>query len=701
MPRLTPYALGLLGACLPALSSVAHAGTQGKIEKPVGNAELAGVVSVDLLAGADARPLVWGWTSTEEGADPCTVELTSQGHVSTISEGAADGLKLKRKGKKLNGADIEIVTIPTLKVGDLTLTDVTATINEKMSGGTCVQLALPATGLAWAVTPSTGKAHFAPAAQAGELIAAVGGQSLPFTAWETRKVKFGKTKTEWSTRPYLVEGTVGGQQATLNLGFGDRTDLSSAITLEGPTASKGDLVSTWTEVQVGGLSLGSTMVQRNSSYRELDPDGSNPARLGRVGTALLGGFDVAVDPAGTIALKAAPTQVRLDPRPANLERAQAALDKCLDPDEPPTGEEAEKSPEERCAGAYGKIAGAAMAVGKLDEALKAREVGTTTTPNACDAWLGLGDVQLARGDAAAAATAYERAATLAHAWWDNDPWERKDLQKAHDDLEPAEQKAAELQPQASSCLAADGKLAIALLAANRVAELTSLAAARTDLDPVLPAVLGSQLILEDRVEDAHGPWRMVDHLAMGPSVAAKAGLGRLFANQGDWDSAMVNFHAALDMAPNDATVAVMWVEALIEQVGAKDALDAARKRVAERPSNTAVWLSIAVAAKAAGVSPDFAIKDGDPVFQNYLGRATLDADLQATWARFLIATGRADQAAAAVTRALEINAASPQAWLAKAELAAAQGGDPKDALLRAVQSSGGHPGYTLLVGKTR
>ena len=694
--------LALLALSLPALlPSVALAGTQGKIEKPVGSADLAGVVTVDLLAGSDARPLVWGLTSDAEGADPCVVELTSQGLSSSISEGAADGLKLKRKGAKLNGADIEIVTIPTLKIGDATLTDVTATIAEKMPGGACVQLSLPATGLAWAVTPSTGKVHLAPASQGAQLLGQVGGTSLPFTSSETRTIKFGKEKLELASWPTAVEGTVGGQQATLNLGFGDRTDLAHTIVLEGPTATSGDKRSTWAPIQVGGLELGSAMVTASSNYRMLDASGDAPARLGRVGTSLLGGFDIAVDPAGTMALKAAPTQIRVDPRAANLERAQAALDKCLDPDEVPTGDEAEKSPEERCAGAYGKLAGAAQSAGKLDQAITARQVAITTPPNACDAWLGMGDLQLAMGDTAAAATSYERASTLAHAWWDNDPWQRQDLQKAHDDLDPVDQKAAELQPQSVACLAADGRLAIALLAANRTAELSTLAAQRTDLDPVLPAVLGSQLILEDRVEDAHGPWRMVDHLALGPSVLAKAGLGRLFANQGDWDSAMINFHAAMDMAPHDATVAAMWVQALIEQVGPKDALETARKRVAARPDSLAPWLAVAIAAKAAGMAPDFAIKDADPLFAERLGRATLDADLHATWARFLVATGRLDLAAPAVDRALEISATSPQAWLAKAELAAAQGQDSKESLMRAVQASGGHPGYTLLVGQTR
>lgn len=683
------------------LPSLAQAGTQARLERAPGKVELGQAIAVDLLAGRDATPLVWGTTSADGSGDPCMVELTSQSAVSGIAKGTAEAMKLKVKTRKLNGADVELTKLPNLKIGDLVIEDLVVQVNEKVSSGACVQLSLPSTGLAWAVTPSSGKAHFAPASQAEALLGQVGGSRLSFQGRERFKAKYGKDKLEIGAWPVVVQGNVGGQALDLNLGFGGRNEVSHKVALGGPEAADGDTRANWAEVQVGGLSLGSAWMQRNSAYRVLDPKGDAPLAYGRVGTALLGGFDIAVDPAGSLALKEAATQLRQDPRQANLERAEAALAKCLDPEKAPEGDEAKKTPEERCGGAYSKLAGAQLALGKLDEALTSRQVAVTNDARSCEAWSGIGEVRLAMGDAAEAAKAFEAASTRYHAWWDQDPWARQKAQKAFDKLDDAEKKQAENPPQPASCASADGRLAIALLAANRTDELAALAKARTDLDPVLPSVLGSQLILEDKVEAAHGPWRMVEHLTVGPSVAAKAGLARLFANQRDWDSAMVNIEAALAMAPEDASVLGLWVQLLVESKGADEALKAARERVAQRPGSPAAWLAVALAARAQGSAPDFAIRDADPLFAARLGRATMDADLNAMWARFLVATGRLEAAGSAVERALQIDPRSPQAWLARAELQRALGQDAREALLRAVQGGNGHPAYTLLIGQAR
>lgn len=687
------------------LPLTASAGGRDRIEAPVGAAELSGTVTVDLLADPahQGNPMVWGLPGEDEGTQSCLVALAG-GPVSNISGDLADKLELKRKKVKTKGGEFEVVTLPVLKVGELTLRDLTAVVPKTMTPDTCVSLSLSATGLAWAVTPSQGKVHLAPAEQGAGLVSQVGGTSIPTTTTETGRVKFGKQKYDLASAPTVAQGTLGGQSVSLAIGYGYASNVSSDVTIEGPARKKGDRTSTWAAAVAGGLELGSTWLLAEPGWRHIAGGAGEPVTWGMVGTDLLAAFDVAVDPvASTMALKPAPDQVRADPRPTLLANAKADLDKCLNPTEPLEGDAAEKPAGERCGGQYGALAGAALGAGDLQASLDARRVLAEVSPGKCDAWSALGELQLATGDVAAARASFEKAAAQYHAWWDLDAWKRDDAQAAFDDLEEDQQKVAEVQPQAASCHVADGMAALAALVAGDEAAVASIYQDRLDLDPNLASVMGAHLIMKDQVEQAHGPWRMVDHLTVGPAVVAKAGLGRLFAQQGDWASALVNYQAALAIDPGDATVTAMWVDDLAGREGADVALDEARKWAAQRPDSLAARLGVARAAKAAGKDPGFLTSEADPIFEARIAIAPLDVNALSTYARYLAATGRTERAGKTAERALKADPSSPHAWLAQAEVAQAKGdaAQARDSLLRAAQVSGAHPGYTLLLQQAR
>ncbi|NOY25789.1 MAG: hypothetical protein GXP62_07930 [Oligoflexia bacterium] len=705
--RLFSAASGLaLLAALAGRSQGALARGFDAIESPVGSVDIADIVSLDLLASPDGDATVYVWgklsddDSDDDNDDACLVTVASSSLTSQISGAQADRLALKHKAIMLNGLTVDRVVIPAVKLGPVTLYDVPAVVpRQPTNNSACLQLSLPATGLAWAVMPSTGKLYLAPTAQGTQLTDKLGGTAIQATSVAAHRVRYGKLKIDLSSTAFLVDATIDDQPVAVALGLGRTTDVSPDVVLSGPSRAVGDRDYSWAHLRIGDTDLGSAWFQREPTWRYLSQGDDHPVMMGSVGDDILSHFDIASDGAGKLAFKLATEQVRLDPRPTLLAQAQADLETCLNPAQPPTGDDPDKPPGERCADQYARLASQALMAGDLETSLAARMAVAQAAPGVCENWSAVAELQLALGQTDNATQGFQQASTQFHAWWDLDGYQRDDARKKWSDLPEDQQKIAQIQPQPSACFVDDGMLALGLLIQGKTDKMKAIARDRTDLDPGLPAVYGAWLLMQDDVEAAHGPWRMVEHLSLGPALLAKAGLGRLFSQQGDWDSARANYQAALSIDDEDATVTGMWVDDMALRLGPDAALDEARAWAAQRPDSLAALFGLARAATLAGTDTAWLIAKADAVFAAHVQVAPLDANGLATWSRYLTATGRVEHGKRVAQRAIAVDPTVANAWLALAEAQQASGNaeDAKRSMLHAAQNSGQHPGYTLLL----
>lgn len=716
-------ALALLAAplCMPLLSAPAQAGPYDTLQAPPEAVSIPGPVELKLYTGTYgigiSPRVVASFSEAEEGkpADNRLIGLTSGYGTSEMSSGLAEKLGLKVKTKKVNGAPTKYVVVPELWLGDgreLKLEGVVFQVDEtpeeqlrdKDTFDEWLFLELGNTGLAWAVRPSAGTVHFAPADQGAALLSAVGGSTVPYTHFDPGKVQFGKRKGWVARRAPVVQGAIGGQSLSLALELAGGTDISNQVDLPAdvPVDTHGDTSWYWLPATIGDVSLGDWWARSESRYRLFGPQlfDDAPVTMGSIGARQLSRVDIAVDPGSMqVALAPADAQVRHDPRSWILAQKEAALKSCLEPEEPLDEEQAALPVGERCAAQYADVAVIKQAVGDSDGALEARTTIADALPQDCSNWMEVGELRLERGEVAEAITALSKASQQFHAWWSHDAWERDDMQKDFDQLSDDQKKAAEVSPQPSVCSGVDGMLAVAYLANGDTDAVAQLYNDYLDLDPTLASVYGSVLIMADDVEAAHGPWRMVDHLTLSPSLKAKAGLARLFANQGDWHSANINYRRALEIDDDDGTVSVMWAEDMLAVLGKDDALAEATAWADARPDSLGARLAVARILRLTGTPTDDFAKQADPVFAELVERYPTDSGVQALWVRYLVDTGRTDQAFAALEPALVEDPHAADLWLAAAELHTVRG-EPeraRQAFKRAVSAGGSHPGFALRV----
>lgn len=700
-----------------ALSSTAFAGSWDKLTASAESVELSGAVELDLFGdrhGNGPGVFVMGYTSGDDDATAFPMQLQTVSRLSGMTKGLADELGLDVKTLKVNELELEYAVVPELWLGtdrQIRVVDLPVVVGANSAADTAdldtidehIAINLAQLGTAWAVRPSTGKVHIAPATDGASLLSAVGGTQVSFTSMASEKIQYGKDKGWTLPMPYLVDGSIGGQDVSLGIYLGGVSAVSNQVELpEAPVVEYGDLDISWQPVALGDVELDHDWVAIDSAFRVLDVE--NPVRMGVVGANALGSFDIAVDPAGTMALAPAEKQQRRSPLAGYLEAADADLAECVEPPEDAPADEELAPAAERCASQYADIAELKLADGDLDGAIDAWKTITGDETNArdCTNWLSYGDLQLAAGDLDGAIASFDKASAQYHAWWDMEAYERIDAQKAFDKLDEEEQDAAERRPQADACHVADGRLAAAYFAKGDGDKVAELYEQHLDLDPGLAAVYGSELILANDLEAAHGPLRMVEHLTLGAALRAKPGLGRVFTLQNDWESASANYQRSLRDDPTALTTTGMWVQDMARALGPDEALTQARKWAGQRPDFLAAWYGVAVAAKVAGKDPQFVVRDADPVFEDALRMAPNDDYINAAWARFLVATGRAGMGVKVAEKAVELAPDSAQAWLSLAMAQEASGkGDAKASYARAVANGAQQTAFALVRPKAQ
>ncbi|RME23829.1 MAG: hypothetical protein D6798_12705 [Deltaproteobacteria bacterium] len=711
-------AVAVVAAALVSLPATAN--PWQKFQAPPDAVEIDGAVELELLGnslGNGAVPFVW--STYAEGTDDAPVDhhlmavAPGQG-VHVMSRSLAEGLGLKVKSHKISGQSFDHARVDQVWIGegdarvrveglDFMVVDAPSWQLGNIELGADWALIDPVLlDLSWAILPSQGKVVLAPADQGAQLTARVGGSAVSYTRVSPGKVQYGKRKSWLADMPVVAKGSIGGQSVDVVPSFAGGSIVSNQVELpaDAPTLQRGDQRQSWLDSTIGDVDLGPWWVGVTSDLRIVGPDlyDGGPVTLGSVGAWQLSRFDVAGDPvSSSLALAPASDQQRGDPRPTLLADKEAALDKCLNPEEPLSEEDAAVPAGKRCEGPYTEVAAARAASGDLDGALEVWQALVEADATSCANYKELGRVYLRRGEPGAAITALSRSSELFHAWWQYDAWDRADLQKKFDKTPEEEQDAFTPHPQPASCVDADALLASAYFARGDMDAVKKLYDDYLDMEPGLASVYGSALILADDVEAAHGPWRMVDHLSLDPSVVAKAGLGRLFAQQRDWRSADINYRRAMTLDLGDGTIATMWAEDMFAALGPSEALQQAREFAAAHPAALGPLVAVARLERLAGTPVASLVKRADPVFEEAVARLPHNPIVMADWARFLTDTGRTDRAAAVLDAALEDVPQSAALWLARAELAEVTGdtGAAGRAYARAVSAGALHPGYAI------
>jgi tetratricopeptide (TPR) repeat protein len=748
--RVTSFSLlsrAFTGLCVVlalAASPGSFAGAPSFVDKvgSVGEVVLGGQVDVPLYQDpANARaPLVSAVVNGAADKPVAFFAVDSRTSLITVSDAFVTtyGLEKKTTNKKLInlkeirlnraataedyeaskykvGGEITYVEIPSLKIGDLELKNVTALVNSSKAsvGGVDKKTmvigmgALP--GVAWAVRPSVGKVSFAPAAQGTALLGLVKASPVPYSSVPWDVVKFGnKPGKRWRAhkvvapaRNAIVAGKVGGVEvsAALATAGGSTVALSKGVKSD-LVQRQGDTAELWVPVDVAATSLGQTWVAVRGEYDM----GNFPSHQANIGADLLAGYDIAVDP-GTSQLALAPagaTVIRADVRPILLDaavKAVAEADK-----KAAEAAQAEGKPAKPDAGALGKLAEVYRTQGMVAEMLATREKIAALDAKDCMAQFELGSAQLAAGKVNEAVTSLSASSALFHGWWDRPLDERKDLGKELDDAEEGvavlDAAGKEVTRAAGSCQSADASLALAYVALKDYAKAEAVYRDNLDLDAGLARAWGTGALVAGQNAKATEAFRQALKRDQAPDRRSHLGLALATAASGDVVTAAGLFEKAFATDINDAVVGALWLDTLRGAQGPEASLAAAGAWMRSHPGSLVGAALYAREAKAVGnaAAGEQARRVGDGIVAF---RRSTSGDLvlsDAAYALFLLYTGDVDGAAKAADAAVRAYGNTAGAWYAVAEVMAVKGVEARaaEARKKAALLGGTHPGYALL-----
>jgi tetratricopeptide (TPR) repeat protein len=665
-----------------------------------------------------------------------------------IKEGNEKLLNLHGKSNKyFIGGERSFATLDEMKIGGLTLSDMTVAVtvpSKSMGptqGGSASQLAgfiglgaLPA-DISWSVSPSTGMVSFA---QGAETFAA--GESavtVPYVEVESDEVKYGKTKKQFLYRTLLVDADIGGvpMQSVLEIGNRKSTHLSVAAAHEMEDAAEKqelqfdhqrrskDLYSHYVDTSIGGQSLGQSWFVQTT--RPSDLALPNEAM---VGPAVLGDYDIAVNRSeGTVTLEKATAQTREDPMPFLIAQTKAWIEAVSEGDSscqdicsiedkdasltigqhvvcsPLAGAESGASATDKPSSNSADwiaLSNLYVQTGDLEQALAAVEKASSLDEQGCETWLHRGEVEIKAGRIADAIVSFEKSADMYHAWYANDVETRTELKKEIDGMSAEEKESSEHVVATSRCHLADGRLAAATYAAGDLQTVQGLYQKRFDLmNGRLALIAGNAMITMGSFDAAQGPLRQAMKSSLSDKHNARFSLGLVYVSNGDWNSASALFERGLQTDSGPVSVQ-LWLEGMQELNGRQATLEAAQGFVKSHPQSAGAMYGLAwVASSVEDEESKIAAKAlGDAYFSQQTARYPRVGGLWAAYARYLVVWGEHDAAKAAAEKALMLTPTAAGAWLAMADVYQAQGDlqRSRSMKIRAAQSDPWHPGYARL-----
>jgi len=477
--------------------------------------------------------------------------------------------------------------------------------------------------------------------------------------------------------------------------------ISSSAALEDTTTVRqSDQYQHWLEASFGGQSATGWLLQHGEFERgQYQHDAV-------IGTDLLAGFDIAIDPlSSTLALAPAATETRVDLTDQLVAQAEKKLETTLAEqaeasDATEGDDDAAEAAKGAQAGAYAALAATYDQYQRSDEAMTTWAKVVELDAESCTNWQSYGSAQLAARDAKGAAESLSKASALFHAWWDNDLATRKDMATAAEKGEAAEDAPKE---QPGACHTADGLLATANFVLGEHKAVEDAYKAHLDLDSGLALAYGNVVLARGDLAGAQAPLRQAMKLEVSQDPLSRLGLALTYAQQDDHETADKLFQKALSLDPEDAMAAALWLDNVRQHHDGAAALEAATAWAKGRPDSPTAHLVWVQAANAAGDADaqKAAVAAADALFEVKAKRMPNDAQLQATYARYLVTQGKLEAATKAADHALARDPSLGLAWLARADVAAASGdaASAGENLMKAGQLASSHPGYAMLLGQ--
>jgi tetratricopeptide (TPR) repeat protein len=324
-------------------SPSAYAGSASEDFATVGTVELTDTVSVPLQRGVDTKGITAVFASGPkgDGSDEFLLTLNLAAGPSQCTEavvGALGGTKkdvvLARYGKlfrKVKKVTATLAEVPELRIGGLTIKNFRCEIHKEENS-----LAIPSlVGAAVAVLPSQGVVKFAPSSQADALLSSVG-TPIPAQTFALNTFWVHDAKQARLGNALVLPVTLLGKPAKVWLAPHRPSSLvNQSFVGEEATWSRSGAPYLHGAASVGEVPLApATFVVSDEPlvYRR-DSDGENSEINAVLGADVLYATDIAIDPAGRVAVAAAPKVLWSNPGIRILEEKKKAFEG------PPKGEE--------------------------------------------------------------------------------------------------------------------------------------------------------------------------------------------------------------------------------------------------------------------------------------------------------------------------------------------------------------------------
>lgn len=713
-------------ASLLLCSLPAFAGTPlDKYDSKAGSVAVTGVTEVPLYRiRQDDRLLVRVKVSDKREA---TFLLTLADTSVHLSEDLAKelGLKVKSVNKRLvnlkgedhrfrQGGEIKQATLGTFELGGLKITDLTVQVSGKLGDlkgypieGT-LPLSLFPSQLAFAAVPSKGVLRIGPAVEGANLVAAVGGQAIPYTSAPREKfknkVRGYKVKEITSPYPVMVDATVGGQAVKVELGrAGLDCEVSAALDLkDAPRRKVADQELVWVSTTLAGVEAAPQWYTLSGAY-DLQLGPRLPVQ-GQVCGQVLDGLDLAIDPVGRrLGLAKAGADARQDLEATALQSLATSTE--VKP-EPPKDDKGKKDagPPKPSPEPWIALYEAQWSRSDLDGALVSAQKIVEIDPDDCSAQHRLGETQRQSGRFSEAVSSLSKAAELYHAWWDLPLEEREELSKKLKKAKTDEEKAAVgHKEQASSCYTAEGDLAGVYMQMGDLINVQRLYVERLDLDPDVALIAGNAALAEGKAAEANAAYRQaIKREKVGrPNAASRVGLG---LSAGDWVAAAPAFEEAAKLSTMDALSGRVWLDGVRKASGQDAALTAARELSNSRPDSVTYAVLYYREAQLSGQAA--AIAGAEARVAATSARVYRDTDpgvRSAVLAWYDLLRGDLAAAEAKAGEAVKTVDHDPIAWVVLSEIAASNGQSEKANryLRNAAQDGAWSPSYALIAGTLR
>jgi len=458
------------------------------------------------------------------------------------------------------GGQIKTVTIPTLKIGEMTLNNVQAMVASSKgkfdSSAGNMHIGLGSLDVAYTISPSAGTISFAPSEQ-GNAIVQKTGTALPYENTGWAQVRYGKKKKIAAARNLLITTKISNVDTltAIEAGSQNKSSIAWDTASENKKRFSKGRHQLYSQISTTGLEEKGWLTQKSGYHF-----GSNVhnARLTR---DILFDYELSVSPADqTLALKKSETTTWTSLNSAKI----PYLKKQTEADE--EGNEADASDWSALAKMY-------YAEDQYKEALEAQQKVVELAPEKCEHWQKLGMIQDHMKDTDGALKSHMEASNRFHQWWDIDLDTRLDIQKSQKQMESEDieakkeaQKSLSLsdQPvwhhkQSSSCYTSDRHIALLQLSKEQF-DAVSKTYERLDLDAGLAIVQGNAALVQGKLDLAESAYRQAIRLEDKPSFHARLGLALYFADQGEWRFADPLFAEAFTLRSESPITSSLWFD---------------------------------------------------------------------------------------------------------------------------------------------